>query len=139
MRRSILIADDEAENREVLGEVFARRGYRVALAGDGAEAIEKIKRELFSLCIFDYQMPSLGGIAALRILRSMNCVLPVVIMTSVGNEEVRRSAFEAGANDFFPKPLDLGRLRETVRILIGEETALTVGPKTSITISISRP
>ena len=138
MRRSILIADDEEENRLVLGEAFERRGYRVALASDGEEVVERLKRELFSLGIFDYQMPLLGGIAALKILRSMKCGLPVVIMTSVGSEEVRRSAFEAGATDFFSKPLDLGRLRETVRALIGEETSLAIGPKTAMTILITR-
>lgn len=138
MTRSILIADDEAANRQVLREAFERRGYTVREAADGYEVISVVRSAPVSLGIFDYQMPLMGGLEALRDLRQRNYHFPIIIMTSARSDELRHRALECGATAFFPKPVDLGILRDTVRSLIGEETSMVVSTTTSITIRITR-
>jgi len=126
MRRQILIADDEEANRAVLGELFERNGYGVTLAGDGREAVEYAEHHPVSLGIFDYQMPRMSGLEALRTLRAHKHSMPVLIMTSQRSPQLEDEALSWGANGFFYKPLDLGYLRQIVINLVGEETGLSV-------------
>jgi CheY-like chemotaxis protein len=136
MRRSILIADDEAANREVLREAFEKRGYGVRLARDGWEAVEICRSTPVTLGIFDVRMPRLSGIDAIRELRLTRCEIPILITTSERGDDVRRLALESGANGFFLKPVDLLGLREMVRGLIGEETALAIRSTAAISITV---
>lgn len=136
MKRSILIADDEAANREVLREAFEKRGYGVRLARDGREAVDIALNDRITLGIFDYRMPRLTGIDAVRELRAIRCEIPILITTSERGDDVRRLALESGATGFFLKPVDLLGLREMVRGLIGEETSLALRSVTSISITV---
>jgi CheY-like chemotaxis protein len=136
MRRSILIADDEPANRDVLCEAFEKRGYGVRLARDGWEAVEICRSAPVALGIFDFRMPRLSGIDAVRELRMTHCEIPILITTSERGDDVRRMALESGATGFFMKPVDILGLREIVRDLIGEETALALRSVTTISITV---
>ncbi|RMH54766.1 MAG: response regulator [Candidatus Hydrogenedentota bacterium] len=126
MVRSILIAEDEELSRNTLAEAFERSGYRVETAPDGITALERACRPHVHLGIFDYQMPGLDGLEVLRRVMERREDLPVLIMTSAAENRIRRRALELGARAFFPKPIDLRRLRKTVVSLIGEELSLAL-------------
>lgn len=136
MHRRILIADDEAENREVLGEYFERNGYAVSLARDGYEAVHMALEPTVHLAIFDYNMPQMTGIEALRTLREKRCSKPILIVTSQPEEELKNKAMRFGAQGFLPKPLDLALLRQKVINLVGEELAMTVYKRITTKITI---
>lgn len=138
MRRFILIADDEETNRSVLGEFFERCGYGIRLASDGFEALERAMEPRVDLAIFDYQMPGLSGLDALRRLRSSDCLTPVLIVTSQDREEVKSEALAIGAQGFLRKPIDLPVLRQHVVRLVGEERSLTIYRRTTAIIRYRR-
>ena len=105
VRRQILIADDEAVNRELLGLVL-QADYEVLYAANGLETLEMIQlhRDTLSLVILDLMMPGMNGLALLERLRGDAELsrIPVIVMTSESAAEVE--SLRLGAIDFIPKP-----------------------------------
>ncbi len=106
----ILVVDDEPLCREVLANLCDRLGATVEMAGDGKEALELLAMREFDLALLDRTMAGVSGIELLRSIREFhNAVdLPVVMVTSVGDSASVIEAFEAGANDYLTKPVDIG-------------------------------
>ena len=90
--------------------VLTARGYRVAEAGDGEEAIEVILRENPGLVLLDLELPRLNGLSVLRRLRNelKKIEVPVVVIT--GYEQHFETAVAAGCDDYLLKPIDFERL-----------------------------
>lgn len=105
--RSILIVDDEAIEREMLGAMLSDL-YEVVYAENGALALEIIKRDklTLSLVILDLHMPELDGYSLLKIIRADTELrrIPVIVLTSERDAEVE--SLRLGAADFIPKPYD---------------------------------
>jgi len=101
----ILIVDDERPNLESLEKIFARDGWRVALASSGAEALEAIRRERPAVVLTDLMMPGMGGDSLLRAVKTVSPETEVVLMTAHGTVESAVSAMKDGAYDFITKPL----------------------------------
>ncbi|MEK8024339.1 MAG: response regulator [Candidatus Hydrogenedentota bacterium] len=141
MIRSILIADDEEPNRVVLCETFARKGYRVVAVSNGIEAIEYVRTRPTTLGILDHDMPGMGGLDVLREMRHSHVSIPILIVTSSTDQRLREKAIAEGAQGFFSKPVDVGRIRAAVADLIGEETSIvvrTIGTEITVTFSSNR-
>ena len=104
----LLLVEDHPVNREVMLQILRRAGLTVEAAGDGQEALEKIRAGNYRLVIMDVQMPVMDGLAATRALRSEpgHEALPVIAMTANAFEEDRRACLAAGMNDFLGKPVD---------------------------------
>lgn len=136
MARSLLIADDELENRLVLGEAFTRQGYRVHLASNGAEAL-KLAAPRISLGIFDFRMPRMSGLEVLRELREREIDFPVLFLTSHADAGDQEKALELGALGIFEKPIDLSVLKRFVIDLVGEERSVIIRT-TSTSLIINR-
>ena len=101
----ILIVDDERPNLESLEKIFAREGWRVALAASGAEALEAVRRERPAVVLTDLMMPGMGGDSLLRAVKAVSPETEVVLMTAHGTVESAVSAMKDGAYDFITKPL----------------------------------
>ena len=105
----LLIVDDIEDNRVILGRRFVRRGFRVAEANCGRQALEYIERHEFDAVLLDINMPDMDGMEVLRRTREIRSMdaLPVIMCTANHASEDVVHALEAGANDYVTKPVDL--------------------------------
>jgi DNA-binding NtrC family response regulator len=102
----VLIVDDDSASRELL-EVWVKAfKCEAVMAGDGQEALAVIRRDPPALVLLDLQMPGMGGIEVLRVLRHERINLPVVVITAHGSIESAVQAMKEGAYDFILKPFD---------------------------------
>jgi len=100
---SVLVVDDDAHIREVARFALARAGHAVELAGDGERALERMQRGGIDLVVLDVLMPELDGFALCRRLRA-NGHVPIVFLSSRGEEADRVLGLELGADDYLSKP-----------------------------------
>ena len=104
----LLVVDDNEMNRDLLSRRLSARGYTVATAVDGTEALEKIDADAFDLVLLDVMMPGLSGFEVLQILRTKRSPseLPVIMVTAKDQSEDIVHALRLGANDYVTKPVD---------------------------------
>jgi len=116
----ILVVDDEIKNVKLLEALLLPRGYTVVKAYNGEEALRQVQQEQPDLILLDVMMPILDGFEVCARLKENDetRLIPVVIMTALGQVEDRIKGIEAGADDFLTKPVNPREL--TARI----ETAL---------------
>ncbi|GAP11867.1 response regulators consisting of a CheY-like receiver domain and a winged-helix DNA-binding domain [Bellilinea caldifistulae] len=106
MREKIFIVDDNEVSRKLVGGILKKEGYEVYAAASATEALAAIPNIMPDLVILDVMMPEMDGYQLCRRLRdrSDTARLPIIILTSLNQLEERLKAFEAGADDFIPKP-----------------------------------
>lgn len=133
---SLLIVDDDRELSQMLNEYLAGEGFRIAVVGDGAEAIDRLAGESFDLVILDVMLPSLNGFEVLRRLRQ-TLTVPVIMLTARGADVDRIVGLELGADDYLAKPFNprelVARIRAVLRRLGAREAddanqPVVVGP-----------
>jgi DNA-binding NtrC family response regulator len=112
---TILVAEDDRPQREILVKILASEGYEVEQASQGAEAMAKAEAGNFDLVLMDLKMPDTQGISLLDDLLQMDSQLSVVIMTGHGTVETAVAAMKRGAYDYLTKPLDKDDLLLTVK------------------------
>lgn len=103
MAYRILIADDEAEIRDVLRLYLEKEGYEIVEAADGLEADTLLKKEKIDLAILDIMMPGLDGYRVLRNIREGNN-LPVLILSAKTSDSDKILGLDLGADDYITKP-----------------------------------
>lgn len=116
---SILIVDDKPANLLALEAVLGQLEYRLVRANSGAEAIGLVEKEPFAAVLLDIQMPGLDGYETARRIKRMphGRDIPIMFVTAVYKEDSdMRRGYEAGALDYFAKPLDPELVRAKVRI-----------------------
>ena len=95
--------------------LFFSEAYDVKHAGTAAEALSILGREPVAAVVLDYRLPDRTGLDVLAEIRSAHPRLPVVMMTGYGSESLCASAFRLGVRDYFPKPVPLEDLLDSVR------------------------
>lgn len=112
---SILVVDDSAVDRRLAGGLLEKDGdFSVRYAIHGADGLEKIREELPDLVLTDLVMPELDGLELVAMVRSSYPAVPVILMTSAGNEEICVQALQRGAASYVPKRVLSQRLLDTV-------------------------
>ena len=114
--KRILVADDNPVSRELIREILEADDYEVIEAGDGQEALDKLREYSPDLALLDIQMPILDGMALIRELRAEGSNLPIIMISNSPNAKEEGSA--AGANRFMEKGEAMSHLSEAVRILL---------------------
>lgn len=121
-RSKILIVDDEPFNVDYLEQELEDLGYETISATNGQEALAKVTTEMPDLILLDVMMPIMDGFTACRLLKENEetRLIPIVIMTALGNVEDRIKGIEAGADDFLTKPVNerelLARIQTALRV-----------------------
>lgn len=123
----VLVADDSTSVRNTLGALLRDANYKVTTARDGLEAMKAMLETRFSLVLTDLEMPQLNGFELTDFIRnrSAQTSLPVIMLTSRGQEKHRARATQVGVNAFLVKPYADQQLLDTVRAALGELTAHT--------------
>ncbi len=107
----ILVVDDEASLRELLKRGLPQLGdYSVEVASNGADALEKIEKEVFDVILTDLKMPGMDGLDLLKAIKGTRPELPVIMMTAHGSIETAVEAMRIGAHDYITKPIDFNEL-----------------------------
>jgi CheY-like chemotaxis protein len=114
---TILVAEDNAEQRSLYVALLAGVGYRVLEAADGVEAVEVVRRERPGLVLMDVTMPGTSGWNAVRTLRDDpdTRAIPIIVVTGLASAWDRDASLAAGSDEYLAKPVPPGRLLEEVK------------------------
>ncbi len=115
-RSKILIVDDEPFKVDLLEQELEELGYDTISAANGQEALDQVAAEAPDLILLDVMMPIMDGFTVCRILKGNEetRLIPIVIMTALGDAEDRIAGIEAGADDFLTKPVNDRELRARI-------------------------
>ena len=106
----VLVVDDELVVRDSIKEWLEDEGFRVDMAESGAEALDKLARQDFSMMLLDVKMPGMDGVEVFRHAKEMRPDLPVAMMTAYATVENAVEAMKLGAIDYLMKPFDIEAL-----------------------------
>jgi two-component system cell cycle response regulator len=117
---TVLIVDDEPVGRDTLEALLVTKGYELAFAGDGLEALEKARALMPDLVLLDVMMPDMDGFEVCRRLRAdpLLAEVPVIMVTALDDRASRLEGIEVGADDFLTKPYDRVELRARVQTIV---------------------
>ena len=124
--KRILVAEDNAVNQLVLGELLEPTGAQVTMADNGQEAVDAVRSGSFDLVFMDMQMPVMDGLEATRIIRGLvdKDHLPIIAVTANALKEDRDKGFASGMNAYITKPIEPRQLLEVLRRhLVSEDRA----------------
>jgi putative two-component system response regulator len=118
----ILIVDDAVENIKLVTEILNRpkNEYHIEAAGDGYEALEKVKKFDPDLIMLDVVMPGIDGFEVCRILKEdqKTRLIPIVMITALDSQQDRLRGLESGVDDFISKPFNVYELLARVKNLL---------------------
>jgi two-component system, sensor histidine kinase RpfC len=124
----ILVAEDNETNRKVIGSILEKAGHRVFMVSNGEQALDALETHRFDLALFDYQMPVMDGIEAIKLYR-FTCdgpaAVPVVILSADATPVTRQTALEAGAAAFITKPIQARDLLQALHRVAGQDRKMT--------------
>ncbi len=122
----ILVVDDELSMREFLKILLEKSGYGVAVAPDGATALEIIKNETVDLVITDIRMPGMSGLELLTELKQQRADLPVIMITAFASPDDAVLAMKNGAFDYITKPFNVDEIKAVIKAATNRKTAVTI-------------
>ena len=102
----LLIAEDEKKLRKLVKDFFELKGYEVAEAGNGSEAVDALQGQKFDLIFLDIMMPGKDGLEACEKLRTYTDA-PIIFLTALYDEETKLKGYACGADDYVTKPFSL--------------------------------
>ena len=134
--KKLLLVEDNELNQEIATEILKAMGFTIEVAGDGEEAVDKMKAASpgqYDLILMDIQMPHMDGYEATRAIRLLDdpqlALTPIIAMTANAFDEDRRTALEVGMNAHVAKPIQMDVLKDTlIQVLSGKgmENAMQV-------------
>jgi two-component system, OmpR family, response regulator MprA len=114
----LLVAEDDRGVRASLERALTLEGYDVVTAKNGAEALSALANDTADALLLDVTMPVVDGLTVCRVLRGEGNRIPILMLTARGDTGDRIAGLDAGADDYLPKPFDLGELLARIRALL---------------------
>jgi putative two-component system response regulator len=117
---TVLVADDQASNRELMTELLSLEGFEVIAVPDGVAALNELNKTHPDLILLDVLMPHLSGLEVCRRIKSNpeTFLIPVILTTSLTDKQDRINGIHMGADDFLSRPIDRTELVARVRSLV---------------------
>ena len=117
---TILIVDDQPDNREMLATLLGTEGYRTLEAAGGMEAMDQIASETPNLILLDVSMPDMDGYAVATLLKAdpKTSGIPIIMVTAHTGRGARVVGLHAGVEDYITKPVDAPELLLKIRNLL---------------------
>ncbi|MGH9945754.1 MAG: sigma-54-dependent transcriptional regulator [Pyrinomonadaceae bacterium] len=123
-RKSILVVDDEKNQREILETILSGEGYDVTTASSGEAAMKFVETRRFDLVLTDLKMTGMSGLDLLKELTNFDKSIIVILLTAHGSVDSAVDALRLGAFDYLQKPYDSDKLLETVDRALKKLSAL---------------
>jgi CheY-like chemotaxis protein len=123
---SVLVADDNATNRDILVQLLTAAKFTVYQADNGQQAVSFLQNHNIDLVLMDLRMPVMGGLEATRILRAdrQTSSIPIIAISATVQSELYKEVIAAGCNAFVSKPIDINVLFEEIAGLLGIDFVL---------------
>ena len=115
MSEKVLIVDDEKDFLNIIAERIRARGMDVSTASSAEDAIKMVFEKSFDVIIMDFMMPALDGFKALKLIKTNQPEVEIILLTGNVPEEKRKEAKALGALDVIEKPPDLKSLIQKIK------------------------
>ncbi|MGZ3253751.1 MAG: response regulator, partial [Burkholderiaceae bacterium] len=123
-RLSVLVAEDNLTNQKVISKILERAGHQCILVNNGEEALDQLEVQDFDVIVLDMNMPLMTGVEAAKAYRFMHPSkaerVPIVMLSADVTTEAKQEVFDAGINEFLPKPIQVTQFLETLNRLVTE-------------------
>ena len=118
---SILLVEDNADNRLTVSAILEGNRYELSVAEDGEQGVRMVRELLPDIILMDIQLPVMDGIQAIKIIKSDPATrhIPIIAVSARAMKGEREAILAAGADDYVPKPINPDELLEKVRKWMG--------------------
>ena len=117
MMPAVLIADDDAQLRELLKSVLCEENYQVHLASDGEQALNILATTPIDVLLLDVMMPIMDGLQTAKQVRR-RFLTPIIMLTALSDESAKIEGFEAGADQYLAKPFSVAELLVRIKSML---------------------
>jgi two-component system KDP operon response regulator KdpE len=117
MPTRVLVVDDEPDVRNAVRRGLELMGYELETADDGSEGVAKVENWHPDVVLMDLAMPEMGGLSAIEEIRTWSLV-PIIVLSVMGEEPDKVRALEAGADDYLTKPFGMQELNARIRVAL---------------------
>jgi DNA-binding response OmpR family regulator len=117
----ILLVDDEQEFVATLAERLRLRGFHVEATSTGADALQRVREDGFSILILDVKMPGIGGLQLLSQVKATHPDLPIILLSGHDSVADAKNGLGEGAFDYLVKPVNIDELTEKIGSAAGAE------------------
>jgi DNA-binding NtrC family response regulator len=117
--KTILVVDDEAAQRRLLGEFIRTLGFKPIEADSAEEALESVRQRRPAMVLLDVRLPGMSGLDALAEIRKLAGDLPILLITAYADLRQAVEAMKTGADDYLSKPVDLDELATAITDALG--------------------
>ena len=128
---TILVVDDQPDNRDMLSTLLGQEGYRTLTAASGMEAMDSIANDPPQLILLDVSMPDMDGYAVASLLKAdpKTSGIPIIMVTAHAGRGARVVGLHTGAEDYLTKPVDAPELLLKVRNLLRLSGGIQAAPR----------